>query len=251
MNRLVAKVFFILLVSTTTLAQTSGFTYQGRLTDGGTPANGNYDLQFALWDSLMGGAQVGSTQTLNTVAVSNGIFTVSLDFGASAFNGAGRFLEIGTRPSGSGSFTTLSPRQQITSTPYAVRSLRAASADSVPASGVPAGSANYIQNTNSPQSGNFNITGSATVGQTLSGNVVSAATHFNLGGSRVLSNAGTFNLLAGVGAGGTNTGTHNSFFGFEAGRANTTGSENSFLELSLALLTRVETETLFSELMLV
>src|SRR3989442_458715 len=61
-------------------AQTTGFTYQGRLTDGGTPANGNYDLQFALFDSLSGGTQVGSTQNINTVLVSNGVFTVSLDF---------------------------------------------------------------------------------------------------------------------------------------------------------------------------
>src|SRR3989442_4368927 len=110
-------------------AQTISFTYQGRLTDGGTAANGNYDLQFALFDSLSGGAQVGSTQTLNTVAVSNGVFTVGLDFGANAFNGANRFLEISARPTGAGSFTLLTPRQQITSTPYAVRSASAGNAD--------------------------------------------------------------------------------------------------------------------------
>src|SRR2546425_3745386 len=119
----------ILFGAAVAFAQTSSFTYQGRLTDGGTAANGNYDLQFALFDSLSGGAQVGSTQTLNTVAVSNGVFTVSLDFGANAFNGANRFLEISARPSGAGSFTLLTPRQQITSTPYAVRSTSAASAD--------------------------------------------------------------------------------------------------------------------------
>ena len=92
--RLLFKYPFILLVvvltmgASTAFAQTTSFTYQGRLTDGGTAANGNYDLQFALFDSLSGGAQVGSTQTLNTVAVSIGVFTVSLDFGANAFTGA-------------------------------------------------------------------------------------------------------------------------------------------------------------------
>src|SRR5712691_11541231 len=185
---LVVAVFSILLGATAALGQTTGFTYQGRLTDGGTPANGNYDLQFALFDSLANGAQVGSTQTINTVAVSNGVFTVSLDFGASAFTGASRFLEISARPSGGGSFTLLSPRQQITSTPYAVRSLNAASADSVPASGVPAGSANYIQNATSPQaSSNFNISGNGTAGGTLSGGVVNATTQYNLNGARILS----------------------------------------------------------------
>lgn len=110
-------------------AQVSNFTYQGRLTDGGTAANGNYDLQFALWDSLSGGSQVGSTQTLSTVAVSNGVFSVTLDFGANSFPGANRFLEISARTVGAGSFTLLTPRQQVTATPYAVRSVSAGSAD--------------------------------------------------------------------------------------------------------------------------
>src|SRR5256885_2334413 len=118
-----------LFAAASAFAQTSSFTYQGRLTDGGTAANGNYDVQFALFDSLSGGTQVGSTQTLNTVAVSNGVFTVSLDFGTTSFNGANRFLEISARPSGGGSFTLLTPRQQVTATPYAIRSVNASSAD--------------------------------------------------------------------------------------------------------------------------
>jgi len=101
------------LGATTARAQTSSFTYQGRLTDGGTAANGNYDLQFALFDSLSGGAQVGSTQTISTVAVSNGVFTVSLDLGANSFPGANRFLEISARPTGAGSFTLLTPRHHF------------------------------------------------------------------------------------------------------------------------------------------
>src|SRR5437870_11845916 len=78
-------------------AQTTALTYQGRLTDGGTPANANYDLQFALWDSSSGGSQIGSTQALPAVQVRGGVFTVTLDFGANAFPGANRFLEIGAR----------------------------------------------------------------------------------------------------------------------------------------------------------
>src|SRR5256885_13764540 len=115
---LAASLFFAallcLLLSNATLGQTSGFTYQGALSDGGTVANGNYDLQFTLWDSLSGGNQIGSTQTINTVAVSNGIFSVTLDFGTNAFSGAARFLEISTRTSGAGAFTLLTPRQPIT-----------------------------------------------------------------------------------------------------------------------------------------
>src|SRR5947209_1521801 len=92
----------LLLSASDASAQTSSFTYQGRLTDGGTPANGNYDFQFALFDSLSGGTQIGSTQTISTVSVVNGIFTVTLDFGAGSFPGANRFLEIGTKASGAG-----------------------------------------------------------------------------------------------------------------------------------------------------
>src|SRR5690242_757664 len=46
----------------------SGFTYQGRLTDGGSPANGNYDIRFILYDSESGGAQVGATITKTNIA---------------------------------------------------------------------------------------------------------------------------------------------------------------------------------------
>src|SRR5437660_4051088 len=93
-----AVLMMLCVFASAAFAQTSSFTYQGRLTDGGTAANGNYDLQFVLFDSPSGGTQIGSTQTLNTVAVSNGVFTVSLDFVASSFSGASRFLEISARP---------------------------------------------------------------------------------------------------------------------------------------------------------
>src|SRR5438477_5302192 len=123
-------VMFLLLFSAPVIfAQSSSFTYQGRLTDGGTAANGNYDLQFTLWDSASGGSQIGSTQALPAVQVSGGVFTVTLDFGANAFPGANRFLEISARLSGASSFTLLLPRQSITSTPYAVRSGNATIAD--------------------------------------------------------------------------------------------------------------------------
>ena len=228
-------------------AQTTSFSYQGRLTDGGTPANGNYDLQFALFDSLANGNQIGSTQTVTNVSVSAGIFTVQLDFGASAFPGANRFLEIGARLNGTATFTTLAPRQPINSTPYAVRSLNAASADSVPASGVSAGSSNYIQNSNSIQSSsNFNISGNGTAGGTLSGNVVNSTTLYNLGGSRILTaddrslfvgffagqanTTGTSNSFIGHQAGiFTNSGSNNSFFGDQAGRSNRNGNNNTFV----------------------
>src|SRR5262245_15898749 len=123
----------VMVFSVATLAQTTGFTYQGKLTDNGNPTNGNYDLKFELFDTVTigTGTQQGSTVTVSNVLVTSGIFTVSLDFGvcSSCFNGAARFLEIAVKPTNSGNFTTLAPRQPIASTPYAIRSLNALAAD--------------------------------------------------------------------------------------------------------------------------
>src|SRR5690242_11788078 len=93
-------------------AQTTSFTYQGKLTDNGNPTTGNYDFQVKLFDLASGGTQQGATQTLTNVAVSGGIFTVQLDFGicATCFNGSSRFLEIAVKPTAGSTFTTLAPR---------------------------------------------------------------------------------------------------------------------------------------------
>jgi hypothetical protein len=99
----------------------SAFTYQGRLTDGGSPADGVYDLRFILYDAGVGGAQVGSTLSIDDLQVYHGYFTVALDFGANAFDGQGRWLEVGVRPgSSSGEYTVVLPRQALSSAPYAV-----------------------------------------------------------------------------------------------------------------------------------
>ena len=219
----------LLLMISTVAAQTTQFTYQGKLTDSGNPANGQYDFQFKLFDVLSGGAQQGTTQTLSNVTVTSGIFTVQLDFGAcpTCFNGAARFLEIAVKPTSGGSFITLTPRQQITSTPYAIETINATQLGGIPASG-------FIQNTTTPQTANLNITGNGTVGGnltvggTLSLNIVNATTQFNLGGQRILSNPGVNNLFAGVSAGAANTsGCCSTFFGFHAG-AMSNANDNSF-----------------------
>ena len=65
-----------------TWAQGTAFTYQGRLNDGGIPATGNYDLAFTLYSAISGGSPVTGPITNTATAVSNGLFTVNLDFGA-------------------------------------------------------------------------------------------------------------------------------------------------------------------------
>src|SRR5712671_809956 len=100
-------------------AQGTAFTYQGQLRDGLAPANGSYDLTFSLFGVSSGAGQVGSSLTNSATGVTNGLFTVTLDFGAN-FPGADRWLEIAVRTNGGGAFSTLTPRQPITAAPYAI-----------------------------------------------------------------------------------------------------------------------------------
>jgi len=65
-------------------------------------------------------AQVQAQSSAVTVAVTNGLFTVALDFGDQVLNGADRFLQIEARTT-MGPFTPLIPRQRLTAAPYAVR----------------------------------------------------------------------------------------------------------------------------------
>jgi hypothetical protein len=103
----------------------TAFTYQGQLKSNGAPANGPHDLRFLLFDTAVGGAQVGATVCLDGVDVVNGLFTVPLDFGAQ-FNGSARFLEIGARADNTvgncaaGVFTALSPRHELRAAPHAL-----------------------------------------------------------------------------------------------------------------------------------
>jgi len=102
-------------------AQSSSFTYQGRLTDGGTPADGPYDLQFKLYDGSGNPQGSPNTVTRPGVLVTSGVFTVQLDFGTSGFPGADRFLDIAVKKPTDSSFVPLNPRQALTSTPYSLR----------------------------------------------------------------------------------------------------------------------------------
>jgi len=96
----------------------TAFTYQGQLKQGGSPANGAYDFQFTLFDAEMFGMPVSGTVTLSGVNVADGLFTVGLDFGAAAFTGERRWLQVAVKPAGAPAYTTLSPRQEVTPTPY-------------------------------------------------------------------------------------------------------------------------------------
>ena len=183
LGRMTLALLVLLLVVGNAMAQTTAFTYQGKLTDSGSPANGQYDFQFKLFDTaaIGGGTEQGSTVTVSNVTVTAGLFNAHLDFGscASCFDGSPRFLEIAVKLTSGSTFTTLSPREPVSSNPYAIRSLNATTADglsvacvncitgsqiqsvqgsqvtgniagnqidsAIPVASVPAGSASYVQ----------------------------------------------------------------------------------------------------------
>jgi microcystin-dependent protein len=99
---------------------TTAFTYQGHLNTSGNAANGFYNLSFAVYDASVAGNLIAGPITNSEVAVSNGLFTVTLDFGSGVFTGTNYWVQMAVSPIGSGTFATLSPRQQLTPAPYAI-----------------------------------------------------------------------------------------------------------------------------------
>lgn len=145
----------------TAVALGSSFTYQGELSMGSGPVNGFCDFRFTLWNAASAGSQLGAPQTLSSVTVSQGRFSVVLnsegEFGTAAFAGEARWLEVSVRcPAGSGEFVMLEPRQALLAAPYALFAAAAQRANQAPWSGltgIPAGFADGVDNSNSYSAG--------------------------------------------------------------------------------------------------
>ncbi len=175
MKKLILIITLTIMLPVFAAAQGTAFNFQGRLNDGTNPANGAYDLQFKLFDAITGGTQIGSTISRPNTALINGVFSVNLDFGATAFNNPNAvFLEIAVKPSGSpNAFTILGPRQQLTVVPFAVRANSATNADNSTIAqnantldGL--NSSDFIRNSVTPIANqNFNIVGNGVINGTL------------------------------------------------------------------------------------
>jgi hypothetical protein len=100
----------------------TAFSYQGDLNFNGSPATGNFDFQFALYTVDTGGTAL-DTLTLSDQDVTDGLINASLDFTDVPFNGQALWIEVRVRPAGGTTYTTLSPRQTLAATPYALFAL--------------------------------------------------------------------------------------------------------------------------------
>jgi hypothetical protein len=108
----------------------SGFTYQGQLKDsGGSAIDDTCDFTFGLWDAESAGSQVGADSVVTGVTVANGYFAALVngggEFGAGAFAGEARWLEITVQCTVDPAPVTLSPRQLLSAAPYARYSMGA------------------------------------------------------------------------------------------------------------------------------
>ena len=104
----------IALATTSLLAladpQLPDFVYQGRLEQAGAPANGNFDLSFALFDAPTAGNPVGSVIQQPDFPVTNGLFSVSLAF-PGAFTGTQLYLQVSVEG------TPMLPRHAVATAP--------------------------------------------------------------------------------------------------------------------------------------
>ena len=170
-----------------TILRTNPITYQGQLYNNGSPANGSYTLIFNLFTNDTGGNALGVAATNSNVAVNNGLFTTIFDG-----NRFGDFtnppmpwpspswLELAVATNGANAFTTLTPRQQLTSVPVSIYAETA---------GVAASAAQLSGTVANSQLASDFITVNPGSGLSGGGTVV-------LGNSIALSNAGVLSVTA-------------------------------------------------------
>ncbi len=142
MRTLHASIAASLVLAGHALAQPTAFTYQGELTQNGTPANGLHDMRFRLYSAATAGVQVGATVCADNVQVVNGKFTATIDLGASFTSTGQRFLEVDVRQdsaqdcTNTAGYSTLSPRTPVTAAPTATYANQATSLTPANGSGV-------------------------------------------------------------------------------------------------------------------
>ena len=177
-------------------AQTTAFTYHGQLIYNDAPVTGAYDMQFAVYELENGGVAVAGPLPKNAVGVTNGLFTARIDFLGGVFTGPPRWLEVRVRPAGNGNFTTLTPRQELTSSPYSIRAQTAGTAGDV-SSGSVVKSLNTLKD-------DITLTAGANVTIAPSGNTLTISSTGSGGNIWSLNGASTYYNGGSVGIGANN-----------------------------------------------
>ena len=196
------------LQTATLQAQGTAFTYQGQLQNNGSPASGTYALTFSLFTTNTTGAPIAEPVTNNAVVITNGLFTVLIDFGPGVFTGTTNWLQIGVATNGVESFTALTPRQELTPAPNAI----------------------YAESANG-------LSGKLSASQLTSiGNTNGGSGNFFVGLSGNSTMSGYYNTADGYQSFGINTiGYENTAYGFQALDSNASGDNNTAVGYSAML----------------
>ncbi len=230
--KLIAICHLLSAICLSAFAQGTAFMYQGQLQNNGSPASGTYNLEFTLFNTTnISAVAIAGPVTNNAVFVTNGLFTVLIDFGSGVWNGQTNWLEIGVETNLASVFTTLAPRQQLTPVPYAIYAEKAGA--------VSASQLTSIGNTNVGSGNNFFVgpSGNATTsgdyntgdGYDSLGVNAGGSDNTAIGGDALSANTGgSENTAIGVDALFANTGGYgNTALGFDALLFNTSGNYNT------------------------
>ncbi|HEV2694813.1 MAG TPA: tail fiber domain-containing protein [Verrucomicrobiae bacterium] len=177
-------------------AQGTAFTYQGRLNNGGALANGSYDMAFTLYATNVTGSAIAGPVTNTAVAVSNGLFTTTVDLGG-AFNGTSNWLQIAVSTNSANVFSTLTPRQRLTPVPYALYSTMAGYAttaglaasvppDSITAAMLAPGAASVLGTPNGTATNAVTVNNNGLVGIGTGSATPAAGLQINSGGTEAI-----------------------------------------------------------------
>lgn len=174
-------------------AQTTAFNFSGRLAEVGLPVNGTYDFRFTIYGSPDLNDVISGPATNNQVGVKGGVFNTKLDFGDQAFAGATRWLRVEVRRAGTTTYTNLSPRIEITASPYAIRAKSAAVADNISGGAVVRSLNGLTNNVTLAAGANITLTPSGNT-LTISGNGGGGSSPWLVAGTNTYYTAGSVGI---------------------------------------------------------
>lgn len=172
----------------------TAFTYQGFLKSAGQPATGLYDFQVCLFDQAVNPVPLQCAPDFDDVPVEDGVFSLLLDFGNTAFAGEANFIELRVRDGSGGAYVILTPRQIVRPAPEALRAAVSSAAPWSGLSGIPPG---FADNVDDDTNSGGTVT-SVEAGAGLTGGPISGV------GTLSIADGGVNRFMIGAAAVGTN-----------------------------------------------
>jgi hypothetical protein len=135
MFKVLIRVFVLVAMTISLLAAPDRITYQGKLLEGTIPANGQYEVQVAIYSDDAGTVKVwplaAAAEYHGPLTVVNGLYTIVLGetypIEPSVFAGSQAYLKIEVKKTTDGGYTALAPLTRLYSVPYSLQAEKASS----------------------------------------------------------------------------------------------------------------------------